>query len=425
MAADVPPVVDSDVRPAERGFRAPGTSTMIAGGLYGAAAAYLFVLLGGRRLGTEAFAPVALLWTVFFIVATVVLVPLEQYVTREASRGRRILAADLPRLVTVAAGSGLIGGIGAYLARGPLFGGRAVFALQFALLMVGYASLFVGKGVLAGHRRFHLVGWLLAFEGTARLVAGYAFLAIAPGPAGLGWAMVAAPYAALLTRFWRFDRAADEGVPATSYRSFLGTYVAGSAASQLLLAGAPLGIRVLGGSDHLVSVVFATFTVYRAPLTLIYSLQGRLLPYLVRMAGDDEHGLRRMASLVVAGGVGLTVLGGAVGWLAGPQVVSLLMGDEFTPDRTVALLAAAGVVAASAAQIAGQVLVARGWTGRLASMWAVGLAAALVIVAIPMAQPDHAVGFAFAGGEMVALAMVAVLAVGRAVHPMGSARPPV
>lgn len=425
MTADVPPVVDTDVRPAERGFRAPGTTTMIAGGLYGAAAAYLFVLLGGRRLGTEAFAPVALLWTVFFIVATIVLIPLEQYVTREASRGRRVLASDLSRLATVAGGAGLIGGVGAYLARGPLFGGRAVFALQFALLMVGYASLFVGKGVLAGHRRFHLVGWLLAFEGTARLAAGYLFLLVAPGPAALGWAMVSAPYAALLTRFWRFDRAADGAVPPTSYRSFLGAYVAGSAASQLLLAGAPLGIRVLGGSDHLVSVVFATFTVYRAPLTLIYSLQGRLLPYLVRMAGDDERGLRRMASLAVAGGVALTALGGAVGWLVGPEVVALLMGEEFTPDRLVALLAAAGIVAASAAQIGGQVLVATGRTGRLASMWMAGLLAALVILAVPMARPDHAVGLAFAVGEVVALAMVALLAVGRRGRATVSAGPPI
>ncbi len=56
-----------------RGFKAPGTARMIAGSLVGAVAAYLFqVRRRAQRLGTEAFAPIAVLWTVFFIVATVI-----------------------------------------------------------------------------------------------------------------------------------------------------------------------------------------------------------------------------------------------------------------------------------------------------------------------------------------------------------------
>ena len=51
----------------KRGFRAPGTGFMVAGALIGAVGAYLFQVYGGRSLGPEAFAPVGVLWTVFFI----------------------------------------------------------------------------------------------------------------------------------------------------------------------------------------------------------------------------------------------------------------------------------------------------------------------------------------------------------------------
>src|SRR5680860_527642 len=80
--------------PAPRGFRAPGTALLLAGTLVGAIAAYLFQVFGIRTLGEAAFAPIAQLWTIFFILVTVVLIPLEQYVTREASRGRKVLRAD-------------------------------------------------------------------------------------------------------------------------------------------------------------------------------------------------------------------------------------------------------------------------------------------------------------------------------------------
>ena len=79
---------------AERGFRAPGTGWMISGSLIGAVGAYLFQVIVGNRLGAEAFAPISVQWTVLFIVITVVLVPFEQYTTREAARGRDVWRAD-------------------------------------------------------------------------------------------------------------------------------------------------------------------------------------------------------------------------------------------------------------------------------------------------------------------------------------------
>ena len=399
----------------DRGFRAPGTVHMIAGSLVGAVGAYLFQVVGGRALGPEAFAPISVLWTVFFILATIVLVPLEQYVTREASLGRRVLRTDLgPIAVTTVLAAG-IGASFVLVTRDSLFEGALVYAVQLALLMVGYSVLFVGKGILAGHRRFKAVGWILFWESVGRLGAGIAFLWVAAAAPSLGWAMVLAPFVALGTRYWRHDSSAETADPGAvgAAGGFLGAYIGGSAASQLLLAGAPLGVAALGGSPELVSVVFVTWTLYRGPLTLIYALQARILPFLVRMTTDDSGGLRRLAGGVVVGGAVLGVLGFAVGWWIGPEVVALLFGEEFTPDRLAAAFAAAGVVGASTAQIAGQALVAAGRTGRLAAAWASGLTVGLVVLVIASGlDPDRAVGVAFLAGEATAAMSVALLTLG-------------
>jgi O-antigen/teichoic acid export membrane protein len=390
-----------------RGLRAPGTTTMILGGLAGAILAYAFQAVGGRALGDEGFAPVAAIWTAMFIIASVLFVPLEQYVTRETSRGRSV-REDLKAVLTVGT-LGVAAAVGyvTFTLETPLFGGNATYIVVMALMMVGYTTLFTAKGVLAGNRRFADVGWLLGFEGVIRLAAGFLLLAVALDASTFVWAMVAAPTAALLLRFWRHDRSVGEVEPVGA-RRFLGAYIGGSSASQLLLAGAPLAVAALGGSAALFSVVFVTFTLYRAPLTLIYNLQSRVLPYLTAMAGEGDHrGLRRIAVWVIVAGASLTVLGGLVGWLVGPWVVGALFSDPFRPEATVAMLTAAGVMAASTAQISGQVLVAHARTAALASAWALGLVVAVIVMLVATGTPDVRVALGFAVGEVAAMAAVA------------------
>ena len=396
----------------DRGFRAPGTGHMLAGSLIGAIGAYLFQLIGGRALGTEAFAPISVLWTVFFIVATVVLVPLEQYVTREASLGKRVLKTNLQPIIAVTLGAAALGGSFALVTRASLFDGNGMFALQLALLTGGHSMMLVGKGVLAGHRQFKNIGWILFWEATVRLAAGVMFLSIVVSAEALGWAMVLAPLAVLGTRFWRHDVPGPVDRELGRARSFLGAYIAGSAASQLLLAGAPLGVAALGGGPTLISITFVTFTLYRGPLTLIYALQARILPYLVRLSEEGGAGLRRIAFGVLVGGGLLALVGAGVGYLIGPEVVGALFGPEFEPDRLVAAMAAAGVVAASTAQVAGQALVAGGGTGKLAASWTAGLMVALVVlVAAPLAV-DRTVGLAFVLGEATAAIVMAFMTLG-------------
>jgi O-antigen/teichoic acid export membrane protein len=173
-------------------------------------------------------------------------------------------------------------------------------------------------------------------------------------------------------------------------------------------------VAALGADPVLVSVVFVTFTLFRAPLTLIFSLQGRILPYLVGVASsEDRHQLGRYARGVVAVGGGLAILGGLVGWLYGADVVALLFGAEFMPSHLVAGLTAAGVMAAATAVVAGQVLVAEGRTTRLAGAWFGGLVVAVVALLLLGGAPDIRVAMAFLIGEVVALILMALLAIRR------------
>ena len=155
-----------------RGFKAPGTTFMVAGGLIGAAGAYVFQVYGGRQLGIHAFAPIAQLWTIFFILGTVLLVPVEGYVTREVASGRKAIPHDLVPAGVVAGIGALLGGAFVIVTLDRLFTGSWEYVVQIVLLMLGYGLLFVGKGVLAGRRRFADVGWVLIIETVVRLVAG-------------------------------------------------------------------------------------------------------------------------------------------------------------------------------------------------------------------------------------------------------------
>jgi O-antigen/teichoic acid export membrane protein len=395
-----------------RGFKAPGTTFMVAGGLIGAIGAYIFQAYGGRQLGTEAFAPVAQLWTVFFIIATVLLVPLEQYITREVAGGRKVIPGDLVPAMTVTAIGAVIGGGFVLFTMDQLFAGSFQYVIQIVLLMIGYGLLFVGKGVYAGRRQFAKVGWVLIVETVVRLVAGIVAIQLAATAESLGWAMVLGGFAVLGMGWWRYDLGNTQPPSAPATR-FLGGYVGGTASSQVLLGAAPVAVALLGGDEAIQSVIFATFTLFRAPLTLIFSLQGRVLPYLVGMAqAGDRKGLAQIARLVVIGGVVLAGLGALVGWLVGPEIVGFLFIPEFAPSATVAALTAAGVTAAATAQIAGQVLVAEGRTSRLSIAWVAGLVTAVLALALLGGGPDVRVALAFLIGETVALVAMAFLATG-------------
>jgi len=370
--------------------------------------AYLFQLVGGRLLGPEAFAPVSVLWTLMFLIGTVGLLPVEQYVAREATAGRRAIGRPPWALAAVMLLTALVAGGFTVLTRDALFLGESGFVLLSVLIVVALGPLALARGLAVGQRRFDLYGLMLGLEGVGRLVVGGLGLVVVGGPVGLAWGVAVGPALGLLVPTYRFERrAAEPAAPGAG--AFLAPYIGASGASQLLIAGAPLAVAALGAGPATISIVFVTFTLFRAPVTIVYLVQGRLLNLLVRLeiAGESVRvgRIRRMFEL---GGLAAVTLAGVAGWSVGPWLIGLLFGDAFRPTPLVAALAATGVASAALAQLLGQLLVAQGRTASLARRWSLGLGTALgVLVVLPLAvatDPAVTVGSAFAAGELASAA---------------------
>ena len=371
----------------------------------------MFQLVGGRLLGPDDFAPVSVLWTLMFLTGTVGLTPVEQYVAREATAGRRVLTRRAAAIGVVATVTAVAAGTFTALTIDTLFLGERGFIVLGVLIVVATAPLFVSRGLAIGQRRFDLYGLILALEAVGRLLVGAVGLLVVGGPVGLAWGVALGPALGLLVPTLRFERRAISPA-AGGAGAFLAPYIGASGASQLLLAGAPLAVAALGAAPATISIVFVTFTLFRAPVTIVYLVQGRLLNLLVRLALEGEQGrIARIRRSIELAGLAAVTFAGVTGWFIGPTVVATLYGAPFRPEAIVAALAATGVAGAGLAQLLGQLLVAEGRTTVLARRWSVGLVTALAVLAagptLGGLDPAVAVAAAFAAGELSAAAAMA------------------
>ncbi len=388
---------------------ADGTTTMVAGALVGALGAYAFQLVGGRVLGSEEFAPIAVLWTVQFLVFTIVLIPVEQLTIRRlAVFPDHPLSQDLPLLsgtvlVTAAAVTGAL-----LVWRDQILEGEVIHALQGGLIVVGYGILAFGRGRLAGMTDYRSYGIATGSESVFRLVLAIPILALAASSSALAWSMVAAPLVIFFWRPFRRVRAGGEAVQAPGAGGFLANFVLANGASNVILAAGPLVVSALGAPPEMVSAFFVRLILLRAPFTLAYGLVARILSPMSRLVaeGRDER-LHVWARRILIAGLGVSLAGGLVGRWLGPWIVQLMFGAEFRPTPTVASLIVAGVGAALASLAVTQLLVARGQTGRLAAAWLTALAAAAVAIVVSSGLPDVRVGIGFLVGQAVALAGIA------------------
>ena len=159
----------------------------LAGGIAtGTLLAYVFQLVGGRLLGPEAFAPVSVLWTLMFLTGTVGLTPVEQFVAREATAGRRVLTRRSRAIVVVIGLTASAAGTFSLLTRDALFDGESGFVVLAVLTVTATAPLFLARGLAIGQRRFDLYGLMLGLEGVGRLVVGGLGLLVVGGPVVIG-----------------------------------------------------------------------------------------------------------------------------------------------------------------------------------------------------------------------------------------------
>ena len=403
-------------------LRSDGTLDIVVGSLVAGLAAYGYQFLGGHSLGAEAFAPIAALLTAHFLAFVIVLLPIEQLVIRRLTLGATGWVVPL-RAVALTVSAAVAGAMVVWLISDDYFEGDTTF-VWFVVGTVTFHFFFaVGRGYLAGFRRFRAYGQVSAAASLFRFALAIGVVMVGATVQGFAWAQVLGPLVIFLWRPFKppEERAArsrgelaDEDIDAMGERGLLSGLVLSSAASQALLLSGPLVAGALGATDVQFSITYATLLIARAPITLGYNLIARVLPPFTEMAATgQERELRSWARGLGIAGVALSVVAGFLGALIGPTLVAIAFGQDFRPTALVAGLAAAGVVLAASGLFIGQVLVARGQPVRLALAWGVALLAAFGILLLPVDDPILHVTLSFLVGEAVALAALVAGALAR------------
>jgi lipopolysaccharide/colanic/teichoic acid biosynthesis glycosyltransferase len=353
------------------------------------------------------------LLTVHFLVFIVILLPVEQLIIRRLTLDRTAVGVPARVWVLVAAAAMVAVGY-VWIGVDSLLRGDLRF-VGFIAATIGAHTIFViGRGHLAGWRRFRAYGMSSGAASLLRLAVAAVILIARPTASGFALGLILGPLVIILWRPLRpvaVDRAALARDEAESLgeEGLLFGLVLSSAVSQVLLLAGPLAVAALGAGEAVVSVAFGTFTLLRAPLTFGYNLLARILPPFTEMAAQGARQELRAWGRGI--GIAAVLLGGAaavVGWLLGPSLVGLFFGGDFRPSNSVAALVAAGVVFAGAGLFVGQILVARGQPFRLAAAWLVGVAGAATALWLAGGDPLARVAVAFLCGETLALLALVV-----------------
>lgn len=393
-----------------RRWATDGTAYLIAGTVVHSFINYVYQLFGARSLGEVDFAPVASLLALSFLMFAVVLLPIEQLVIRAVTFRGGFDRDPGPTIRLAVAGTAVVAVVIAFVGRDRLFAGQSLFIVLVLASVVTHSLYVVGRGQLAGNRRFAAYGGATAGNAMLRLMVAIGLVAIVQSALSFGAALAVGP---LIIFVWRASVRLPGAETAHSDESpsrFLASFVLAAAASQVLLLSGPLVAGAMGAAAAEISIIYVTLTLVRVPLVLGGSLVARVLPPLTNLAtlGFDAE-LNRWVVRFAVGGVVLAIPTGILAAGIGPDLVALLFGEGFRPASVFVGLAAGGIVIAGAAMFVGQVLVARGDTTRLAVGWGFALAVAIIALALSDAEIAVRLGIAFLLGEFAALASTAAL----------------
>lgn len=313
-----------------------------------------YFALAAHALTDVEYKRISLVWSIMFVVASVIYRPIEQLLSRTIAdrRARGHSGGHNLRVALAIQASFALTFLVIALAlrdliQDDLFDGSA--ALYWVLVVGGlaYAGSYFARGFLAGHQRFELYGLLVFFEAISRVCFALAVVVgIASGQTAVALGMAVAPLMSLLVVPWFFARRDRDPAPDPSavketeggltMRHGLGFAVAVFAimlSEQTLLNAAVLTVEGTSDDAVLAGVVFSVLMITRAPLQLFQAVQGSLLPHLAALqatAGADEFRRAIRITILAIGGFALAV---AIGLFAiGPPVVRTV----FDIDRDIA-----------------------------------------------------------------------------------------
>jgi O-antigen/teichoic acid export membrane protein len=372
-----------------------GTVTVALGLVVNGVFAYAFLGLAGRTLGPDAYAPLAVLWAMIYLVGPGFFLPLEQEVSRAlANRWAQGLGAGpLVRQAgmlgaAVVAALLIVTAVLSPVLVDNLFDGQWLLIVGFALAIPGYAAVHLARGMLAGLGRFRGYSAYYMAENTLRFAAGVV-LAIAgaatAGPYGLVVGVM--PLVALAIALRGEHDLASPGPPAPwgELARALASLLAASILTAFLLYAGPVAIELLADESQTgeASRFLAGLTIARIPVFLFQAVQAALLPKLSALAGAGRfiEFRQRLGRLLVA--VTAIAVAGVVGaFVLGPLIIRILFGQDFLIGRVDLALLAASSGAFMLAVALGQALIALSGQSRVAVGWLLGVITFLVVTAL-------------------------------------------
>ncbi len=384
---------------------------------------FAYFAVASHVLPSAAYGAISLLWSVLFVVISVIYRPVEQLLSRTiAERRARGQSGGHPLRVplTVQGAFALAFLVVALALRGRIedgFDGSATLYWVFVGATVAYAASYFARGYFAGHQWFGLYGGLVLFESVSRFAFPVAVaVGLASGQSAVALGILAAPLASLLVVPWALARhagASERGAAGAAreltLRAGAGFALAVAAiqlAEQTMLNAAVLTVGASAGTA-LAGVVFNALLITRAPLQLFQSVQTSLLPHLSGLEATEGSAAFaraiRVTVLAIAAFAGAVALGLL---LIGPAVMDLAFGGGYDYGRAGLAVIAVGMGLHLCAGTLNQPALARGRANAAAVAWLAAAAAFVAWMVAPLVEDQllrAEVGYAGAAGLLCAM----------------------
>jgi O-antigen/teichoic acid export membrane protein len=449
----------SKAPPAARRSYASGARILSIGIASTGLLTFAYFSIASHVLDEPAAKRVDLLWSVMFVIISVIYRPIEQLLSRTIAqrRARGLQARELRVPMLIQGGFALLFLVLALVLRDDLL---RVFDHDDALydiLLVGtlaYAASYFARGWLAGHQRFGLFGGLVLMESLSRVCFAVAVaVGITHGETAVALGIAAAPLVSLVVVPAAFARRGGERValnaPITVDEAAAGLAGPGTEAvqetaahddltlrrgggfaaavsaimlsEQTLLNAAVLTVDATSSNAALAGIVFNVLLIARAPLQLFQAIQTSLLPHLTGLEATAGHEafarairVTVLAITAFAALVALTLL--AVGPFA---LRHLLFGQKYTYGRVGLALIGVGMGLHLISGALNQAALARDRARAAAACWLVAAGAFVAWMLIPAVSDQVLrVEIGYAG----ATALLAVALAG--LYRRGAAQPP-
>ncbi len=376
---------------------------------------FAYFSIASHVLGEVDAKRVDLLWSIMFVIISVIYRPIEQLLSRTIAdrRARGHVQHSVRVPIAIQAGFALTFLIVALALREVLIDNVfGHYAAMYWVLVVGtlaYAASYFARGWLAGHEYFGLFGGLVLMESVSRLCfALAAAIGLTSGQTAVALGIAAAPFVSLVVVPAAFSRRTSEpqGAPEMeeldaalagpgtesveeavaadelSLRRGSGFAFAVSGvmlSEQTLLNAAVLTVDITSVNVALAGIVFNVLLIARAPLQLFQAIQTSLLPHLTGLEATEGHDAFARAIRVTVIAIAAFAVAVALGLLAiGPPVMKALFGQSFEYGRVGLALIGLGMGMHLTSGALNQAALARNEARRAAACWIV---AAVVFVA--------------------------------------------